>query len=281
MRNTLLTLVTSFLIAAAAAAAVPKVQPPNSVLRADLTIAGDDTPYQLANPCAPGESAITFRLTVTNRGAAPSPAINDLHAVWVEDTVNPAWSGGSTLPAIPPGGSVAVAVGLVGLKDLSKMTTRHMFSATVNGAHKVAESSYANNLVDVFVFFPPGFCAPPASRGAAPPPVLTKLPAPSNLTYTVTQAICFKYGGNAGALACSIGLPAGKLVLVWDYPPNIAIDGYRIYAVGNSQPVATQSLPSVRLEVLDPPKPGTCFEVTAFRGKLESPHSPTSYCAPR
>ncbi len=286
MRTAFLAWVTfSVLALTAADAAVSRIQPPNVFLRADLAFGGNGQPlFQLANPCSEGETAITFRLTVTNIGSAPSPAVNDVHAVWVADSLNPAWSAGAPLPSLAAGASAPVAVTLLGLKNPAQMAGRHVFNATINGSHTIVESSYANNTADILVPFPSGFCAPPASIGTVQPQThpraLTHLPAPSNLTYTVTQAVCAKYGGNVGAFACSIGLPAGKLVLVWDYPPNIAIDGYRIYVIGNSQPVATQSLPAVRLEVLDPPKPGTCFDVTAFRGKLESPHSPTSYCVP-
>jgi hypothetical protein len=122
-----------------------------------------------------------------------------------------------------------------------------------------------------------------ASRASAGP-ILTRgprrvapLPAPVNLTNTLTKDVCTAHGGSAGSLACAIALPAGKLVLVWDYPYHNAIDGFRVYRVGGGL-VATQSLPSVHLAVLDAQPAGACFDVTAFHGKDESAPSPTQYC---
>jgi hypothetical protein len=123
----------------------------------------------------------------------------------------------------------------------------------------------------------------PARRANAGP-ILTRgprrvalIPAPVNLTNTLTKDVCTAHGGSAGSLACAIALPAGKLVLVWDYPYPNAIDGFHVYRAGGAL-VATQSLPSVHLAVLDPQPAGTCFDVTAFKGKDESTPSPTQYC---
>lgn len=129
-----------------------------------------------------------------------------------------------------------------------------------------------------------GLAALGAAGAAGAGPVLTRpprpilfLPAPENLTNTITKDVCTAHGGSAGAFACSIALPAGKLVLVWDYPHPNPVDGFRVYRVGGGL-VATQSLPSVHLAVLDAQPAGACFDVTAYKGKDESSPSPTQFC---
>src|SRR5579859_2787816 len=279
---------------------VPRVTP-----LADFTVVGSQwPPYTFAPNCSPGETAIVFRLTIHNIGQGASTAINNYHAVWVQDNANPSWSGGSMLPAIPSWGSASVTVGLVGLKSQSAMAGHHQFTAIVNGARSVAEANYGNDSLFIDVNFPDGFCGPviatttasgttvtphsntPPPGAAAPPPTVlggSGLPAPTNVNNTITQAVCTKYGGPAAALACSAALPAGKLVLVWDYPFQNPVDGYRVYVskgggnvlrnVGGPKPVATQTAPGVRLAILDPPPVGTCYAVTAFRGATESQQS--------
>jgi hypothetical protein len=130
---------------------------------------------------------------------------------------------------------------------------------------------------------PPGaLLAPSLTLGVPQPP-----PPPINLSQAFTKETCQAHGGSAGSLACYIGLPAGKLALVWDYPYSNPIDGYNIYpAAGPApagpaqlhimtlpKPIATQADPSWKFVVLDMPRPGACFTVTAYRGKLESNQS--------
>ena len=259
-------------------------------------------PYVLQNPCGAGEPAIVFRLLVNNWGTAASPAMNDYHAIWIQDAANPGWAGGMTLPAIKINNNVGVNVPLVALNDPNQMQGHHVFNVTFE--------NYGGNTLQIPVDFPPAFCKPVTktpgySAATSPPhpptspyevvhPMLGGLPSPVNLTNTVTQGVCAAHGGPAGSFACYIGLPAGKLVLVWDYPYTDKIDGYRVYFHGittsgspthvvqqqyvGSKPVATQSDPSVHLIVLDPPSVGTCFDVTAFQGSTESARSATSFC---
>jgi hypothetical protein len=120
------------------------------------------------------------------------------------------------------------------------------------------------------------------------------LQAPINLAQVlpgpdpkVMPPACAQHGGSAGSFACYIALPAGKLVLVWDYPFAGPIDGFNVYSadvssgVGNMQmyqkggpkPLATQHDPSLHLEVLDAPRPGACYAVTAFHASEESNRS--------
>ena len=259
----------------------------------DLTVSGRQPPFGLSHNCSQGESAITFHLNVTNIGAGIAGAINDSHAVRVADVANPAWSSGATLPAVPPGATVARDVTLLGLALPAQMAGHHSFTIVVDGNRSIAEKSYANNSTTVAVDFPPGFCQPPVriatgvsatvtprappSRFALAPHPIVFLPAPENLTSTVSKDVCTAHGGNAGAFVCSIGLSAGKLVLVWDYPYPNAIDGFHVYRSGGAL-LATQSLATVHLIVLDAQPVGSCFNVTVFKGKDESSPSPAQYC---
>ena len=275
----------------------PPTVAPKVALLPDLTVSGaTQPPYTLANPCGAGESAIAFRLAIHNIGPGASTAVNDVHAIWVQDSANAGWAAGAPLPAIAASGTGSAIVVLLGLKNPDNMAGHHVFNVMINGNKTLAEQSYTNNSMTIAVDFPPGFCAPPVPvagglvahgtpTSTAPPPGATvnnqlppHLPAPSNLVNTITQGVCSKYGGSAGAFACSIGLPAGKLVLVWDYPSNVQIDGYRVYNTATNKVAATQSNAAIRLEVLDPPPAGTCFAVTAFFGSHESARSATSFC---
>jgi hypothetical protein len=290
--------------AAEARAAVTPVVGPPIVGVPSLWVQGYTTPpYVIVKNCTAGEgAAIVFRLIVRNYGKGASPANTDYHAIWVRDSANSAWGGGNALPAIPVNNGIEVDVPLVALKDASAMQGHHVFNASFQ--------QFGGNTMAIPVDFPPSFCPPTVSvapaSAATPAPVRTPnpyavvqhlatgLPAPTNLTNTITQGVCAAHGGPAGSLACYIGLPAGKLVLVWDYPFPDKIDGYRIYLHGGggpstpsnvlqqqtvgAKPLATQSDPSVHLIVLDPPGVGTCFDVTAFAGDKESSRSATSFC---
>jgi hypothetical protein len=110
-----------------------------------------------------------------------------------------------------------------------------------------------------------------------------QLPPPINLTQALTKEVCQAHGGSAGSLACYIGLPAGKLALVWDYPYSNPIDGYNIYRADSApsgpttihmmtapKPIATQADPTWKFVVLDAQQAGACFAVTAYHGSAES-----------
>jgi hypothetical protein len=126
----------------------------------------------------------------------------------------------------------------------------------------------------------PGVALAPNARLAGP------LPPPINLTQALTKDVCQAHGGSAGSLACYIGLPAGKLALVWDYPYSNAIDGYNVYRADSAstgtttlhmqtapKPVATQADPTWKFVVLDAQRAGSCFAVTAYHGSAESARS--------
>jgi hypothetical protein len=113
------------------------------------------------------------------------------------------------------------------------------------------------------------------------------LPPPISLEQAWTKEVCAAHGGSAGSIACYIGLPAGKLALVWVYPYSNPIDGYNVYRADAApsgpmttlhmmtplKPIATQADPSWKFVVLDAQKAGSCFAVTAYHGSDESAHS--------
>lgn len=304
----------------AAVAAVGPASAPamtTSTTLPDLTVAANPgtAPFSLLPTCAPGKKAIVFHLMVSNIGAGPSAALIDVHAVWVQAIANPSWAGGSPIPAIAAHGAVAVDVQLNALAPRSAIWGHHVFRVTVNGAKTIAETSYANNSTTIAVDISRGFCngvsfAGNPGTGVGPTPTPTRtpfsfpgamlapgasatptpLPPPINLAQAITKDVCQAHGGSAGSFACYIGLPAGKLALVWDYPFSNPIDGYRVYPNAPAPsgpmtfqlaspvvPVASQSDPSFKFVVIDPPKPGSCFAVTAYRGSQESKFS-VRYC---
>jgi len=121
-------------------------------------------------------------------------------------------------------------------------------------------------------------------------PALQKLPAPTNLTSRNSKDACTAHGGSAESFACYLALPAGKLVLDWDYPFANKIDGFNVYRadsapsgpttihiLGAAKPVMTQGDPSLHFEVLEPVRAGACFAVTAYHGSDESDRS-VRYC---
>jgi hypothetical protein len=282
----------------------------------DLTVAGATTPpFTLMAGCTPGGSAIVFHLTVSNIGKVASAAIGNTHAVWVADSAKPAWSNGAALPAIAAKGDVKIDVTLPGLAVPSAMWGKHVFNVSVDSGKWIAETSYANNDTTISIDIPKGFCAPstpvsvasnpnlnvitpapspkPTHSGVNPGVMLGPnahlvgpLPAPINLTQAFTKDVCQAHGGSAGSLACYIGLPAGKLALVWDYPYSDTTDGYNIYRADTApsgpatvhmmiapKPLAAQANPSWKFVVLDAQKAGSCFAVTAYHGTTESARS--------
>jgi hypothetical protein len=292
-------LLASISAAVALAGPNPVAQPHNIVGLPNLQVSEHYTPpYVLASPCAWGEVAITFRLTVRNYGTGASPAINDYHALWVQDSANPAWAGGMTLPAIPVNNGIAVDVPLVGLKNTNAMQGHHVFNATFK--------MYGGNSLSIPVDFPPAFCTPPVSvapLGATAPPQHTPLPyslerpvtyqggpaipAPRNLDYTNDSGVCSKHFPVplAGPLACAASVKS-LLTLVWDWSPRNCngcptdVDGYKVYRVdaGQHALIATQAQgTNVTVYGVDKPIDGTwqgkCYVVTAYKGSTESPES--------
>lgn len=125
------------------------------------------------------------------------------------------------------------------------------------------------------------------SPGIAVNPALQKLPAPINLVSDTSKDACVAHGGSTESFACYIALPAGKLVLDWDYPYPNKIDGFNIYradTVSSSgpttihllapvKPLMTQGDASLHFEVLEAQRAGTCYAVTAYHGSDESDRS--------
>jgi hypothetical protein len=283
----------------------------------DLTVSSNPgiPGYTLLPTCAPGLNAIVFHILVRNIGVAAAAPIANVHAVWVEDIAKPAWAGGAPIPAaIAPKADLLVDVKLGALSPPSTMWGAHTFKVVVNGPKFIAETSYANNQMTIPVVIPKGFCAPsnPVSIASNPSTVITPAPSPKpthspfnpgvvmapgahlpapfpppiNLVQVFKKEDCAAHGGSAGSLACYIGLPAGKVALVWDYPFSNPVDGYNVYRndtapsgpmsvhmLAPMKPIATQSDPSFKFIVIDPPKPGACFSVTAYHASQESNQS--------
>jgi len=139
--------------------------------------------YTLLPTCAPGLKAIVFHIMVSNIGAGPAAPIGNVHAVWVVDTVKPAWAGGAPIPAaIAAHANTLVDVSLSALSPPSAMWGAHTFKVTVNGPKFIAESSYSNNEMTIPVIIPKGFCAPSNPVSIAVNPninVVTPAPRPS------------------------------------------------------------------------------------------------------
>ena len=89
---------------------------------------------------------------------------------------------------------------------------------------------------------------------------------------------CTAHGGFGGGLACTAGLQAGMLALVWNCS-NCKVDGYRLYRVDSGrhdlQPSggAYASDATVTLALLSAPSDGfngKCYAVSAYKGANES-----------
>jgi hypothetical protein len=213
-----------FLVALRSAAAANPVSvpvtPPQAVGFSSLVASYWTTPpYGLANPCAPGEAAITFNLLVRNYGTAPSPPINDYHAIWVQDAANPAWAGGTTLPAINAGDSPGVHVTLVGLKDPNQMQGHHVFNVTFE--------KFGGNSLQIPVDFPPAFCQPvtPVAKysAATAPPSQHQSPygtAPLPLAKTAVFT-----ADKLGTMVASVYVWTNQSVVSNDYANNNPVIG--------------------------------------------------------
>jgi len=134
-------------------------------------------------------------------------------------------------------------------------------------------------------FANPGVILAPGAA-ALPPPINLNQALPNPTVKDAQNTYCPTRGGSACNFAFYVGLPAGKLALVWDYPYSNHIDGYNVYRadsappgpmavhmVGAPKPLATQTDPSWKFVVLDAQKAGSCFAVTAYHGSDESNRS--------
>jgi hypothetical protein len=135
-------------------------------------------------------------------------------------------------------------------------------------------------------FSNPGVMLAPGAAAVLPPPINLTQAVPSPTLKDAQDKYCPTRGGSACSLALYIGLPAGKLALVWDYPYSNAIDGYNVYRADTSpsgpmtlhmatapKPIATQADPGWKFVVLDAQRAGSCFAVTAYHGSAESARS--------
>lgn len=122
----------------------------------------------------------------------------------------------------------------------------------------------------------------PVGGGVSHLPRFVPLPAPTNLTATNDVQTCSAHGGFAAGLVCKALLPKGTLVLIWNYPANIKVSGFRIRMIVPYVSADTMvNAPGVTLYAVDPPPTGgaamACYSVSAVIGARESPSSPV-YC---
>jgi hypothetical protein len=115
--------------------------------------------------------------------------------------------------------------------------------------------------------------------GVPPTPKPSPLPFPTHLKNTVNQKVCEQHATLAG-LFCNSALHAGDLVLVWNYKDKGKITGYHIYETGVAiyERVDTQNNRQFTISFLKPEKGGfggLCYQVRAYKGKVESRPSNT------
>jgi hypothetical protein len=104
------------------------------------------------------------------------------------------------------------------------------------------------------------------------------VPAPTGMGITHDAPTCTAHGGFGGGLACTAGLQAGLLALIWNCP-SCKVDGYRLYRVDGGRHDAQPSNgaygndATITLALLNPPGDGfngKCYAVTAYKGPNES-----------
>jgi hypothetical protein len=97
---------------------------------------------------------------------------------------------------------------------------------------------------------------------------------PTGLTNTLDGQVCGQHGGSFG---CPAALPAGQLILVWDYCDGCKVDGFRVYRIDNGlTKVFTTDDGDHTVAFFAPPPEGfngKCYAVTAYIGPVESPES--------
>jgi hypothetical protein len=99
----------------------------------------------LAPNCTPGKTAVIVTATVRNNGEGAN--IEGSGSVHVTDA-NSSWAGSASLPYIPPGQTVSVAVKLTAI-DPKSMAGDHKFTADVGHGDTVSAA----------LSVPAGFCA--------------------------------------------------------------------------------------------------------------------------
>jgi hypothetical protein len=109
--------------------------------------------------------------------------------------------------------------------------------------------------------------------------VLSNLvPVPTGMGITHDTPTCTAHGGIGGGFACTAGLQAGFLALVWNCQ-GCKVDGYRLYRVDGGRHDAIPSSgayandATVTLALIDPQGAnlnGRCYAITAYKGSNES-----------
>jgi hypothetical protein len=262
--------------------------------------------YAFAATCDVAQPLVSINVTATNHGN--TPASFAVVAIDQRGTLG----GGTSVPAVAPGATVAVTIPLrrVGAVVPASLTGTHVIDVSVR--------ALGARPIELQLPFPPALCPPSGSISSrvTRPPVATAPPGfvtsgsisakrnvsalvliiapPANLRSVAAGTDCAAHVGPLGALVCPDMMKSGNLLLIWDWQAGTgldAIDGYRIYRVGHGagnrreadQLVATQTN---KLQTLfDLPKPrglssydGLCYAVTAYAGTKESARS-SAFCA--
>jgi hypothetical protein len=183
---------------------------------------------------------------------------------------------GATL-TMPSGGSVAVSDAISVSTSTSGNTFDQIWVHNISGGQGDQYSNKANFTVSCGA---PPSPSSPISHSLIGSTVLQTffVTAPTGMGITHDTPTCSAHGGFGGGLACTAGLQAGMLALVWNCA-GCKADGYHLYRVDGGQHTllsaggAYASDASVTLALLSPPSDGfngKCYAVTAYKGPNES-----------
>ncbi|GAC1540539.1 MAG: hypothetical protein NVS2B17_16910 [Candidatus Velthaea sp.] len=287
---------------------IPK--PPGGSTDVSVTLgAGLQEAIALASPCRLDRPVILLRVTVVNDGVTSTPARSDgLHAA---DQTFPDWTATAALPPLAPHASAPVTIAVAAPRNFQELAGEHRFFVTAadsSSPHGVAgparitiPAGYCTTAANVISNnlspnLPVGSRPGPQSGPATPPRNVTvpenipgkildappSIPAPSGLASTADLNICVAHKG--GDL-CALLMASGELPLIWNWSCGGArsicdIDGYHVYEVA-PQKKLLGTMPHVETTIQGETfQVGTCYEVKAYKGSLESKHS-NEFCVGR
>jgi hypothetical protein len=131
----------------------------NTIGKPDLSI--DKFVFKGWGKCEPNMPVITFEVTVTNVGSAPSPSMPDKGIVQVMDLHGTGWGNTAGLNSIPPGGRQTVSIPVyyfIGDPAHMTKTVPHPFRAVVDPHHFIDELNESNNKSDIIYLDPGNIC---------------------------------------------------------------------------------------------------------------------------
>lgn len=204
---------------AAGASSGSPAQMPALSAKPDLSVALQSQPT-LAAKCVTGQPAITFHLSINNIGDGASPAVADIHSVWVADALNPLIGGGAALPAIAAHQSIVVDVPVAASATPTLLNGHHVFNVTVNRQHAFDESSFDNNSMTLNVDVPAAFCSapPPFQAMGLGTPIPTPKPPPTPPSFNAPIVFAHPTPTSSPPLAQAPMLPQiAAPINVWAY----------------------------------------------------------------